>query len=127
MFKTVEVPNMITSKEANGLLLRSIPKMTSSQDNIEDAMLAFATYTRQSVQDYDISRIKKCMNVADELYSNGDAELKTLIESVYIPTLRQAISSRECAEARLLQIYIPVALYQKYVMLGYKKLIVNNE
>lgn len=112
---------MITSKEANGLLLRSIPKINAQPGNIQDSMLAFATYTRQSVQDRDISKIKKCMNVAQELYSNGDAELKTLMESVYIPTLREAVSSRDCAEARLLQIYIPVDLYRQFILQTYKQ------
>jgi hypothetical protein len=111
---------MITSKEANGLLLKSIPKIATSQNGIEDAMLAFATYTRQSAQECDINRIKKCMTVAQDLYANGDAELKTLIERVYIPALKQAIS-RDCAEARLLQIYIPVGLYQLYVMQGFSR------
>jgi len=60
------------------------------------------------------------MSVAQELYANGDAELKTLIERVYIPALKQAIN-RNCAEARLLQIYIPVGLYQLYVMQGFSR------
>lgn len=111
---------MITSKEANGLLLKSIPKIVTNEAGIENAMLAFATYTRQSAQDCDISRIKKCMSVAHELYANGDAELKTVIERVYIPALKHAVT-RDCTEARLLQIYIPVGLYQLYVMQGFSR------
>ncbi len=112
---------MITGDELFVVLSRKFPQLNMSKydGSLEETMLCFADFTRQAAHHYDTGNVKTCLNTAAQLYLSGDESVKSTIERIYIPALRNMLH-KDCSGGRLLKMHLPLSLYHLYITQAYK-------
>lgn len=101
------------------ILAQKFPAIRFNAHDVEDVVLSFALFTRQCAQECRIGALKECLDTAQELYQGGNTEIKTAIERVYMPAIKN-LMQRNSAGGKLLKIYLPFSLYHLYIAQAYK-------
>ena len=81
---------MITQYEANSLLRQEVPelnrKVYPSRESLQvyTSMNYFSNYTKHLVHEHNFNAAKRCFNLAERLFRNGDSVVRMLIENVFV-------------------------------------------
>lgn len=111
---------MIKQYEVAGLLRQEIPAMTMHLQSCKPSSEVygfindFVDYTRHAVEEHNFSVAKKCFNLADKIYCNGDSQVKVLIENSFIYSMSSFMPA-DWHERLKLRIIIPARLYSLYL------------
>lgn len=72
----------------------------------------FAELTKGFIRNGQISRAKKCLDMAELLFKNGNSETRSAIGNIYVSSVSTFMEIRNCSIAKL----FPPMLKQEYVM-----------
>ena len=80
---------VLTEKEFGDFIHAQIKEFVPSHRNLNpfQLMYQFAEFTRQSYINQGERIVKKCFDVADVIFKNGNAVVKMSVENVYVFTL----------------------------------------
>jgi hypothetical protein len=73
-------------------------------------MQAFASLTKEFMIQGNMERVKKCIQVVEELYTNGNHEVKNAISNVYLYSVTAFLEMHRYNIKKML----PVTLQQEY-------------
>lgn len=71
----------------------------------------FAEITKNLIRKGNILRVKKCLNVAEQLLVNGNAETKNVISNIYVFSVSTFMEMHNCSIANL----FPQSLRKEYI------------
>ena len=71
----------------------------------------FAEITKNLIRKGNILRVKKCLNIAEQLLVNGNAETKNLISNIYVFSVSTFMEMHNCSIANL----FPQSLRKEYI------------
>lgn len=112
---------MIRGETLTAVLSRKIPglELQHNSDNTEETMLQFADFTRHAARCFNATEVKNCLETAAHLYLTGDDTIRTTIERIYLPALRNMLC-KNSPGSRLLKTHLPLNLYHLYINQVYK-------
>lgn len=111
---------MITQYEVPIILDDELPLMkirtytTHLMVNIYRCIHDFAEYTRTAILEHHFTTVRKCFNLAEKLYSEGDKIVKMCIENIFVYFFTTFIP-HDKVERLILQSYIPDSLNAVYL------------
>jgi hypothetical protein len=112
---------MINQYEVPAYLVDELPEIAkdlkafSPTLNIFKSIQCLANYTRSKLLQHDLKAMKKCFAVADEVYVNGNALVKTAIENVFVHSLSSLMNLCANEERKQVQAVMPLHLHTAYV------------
>lgn len=71
----------------------------------------FAEITKNLIRKGNILRVKRCLNVAEQLLVNGNAETKNVISNIYVFSVSTFMEMHNCSIANL----FPQSLRKEYI------------
>lgn len=71
----------------------------------------FAEITKNLIRKGNILRVKECLNVAEQLLVNGNAETKNVISNIYVFSVSTFMEMHNCSIANL----FPQSLRKEYI------------
>ncbi|MET0463475.1 MAG: hypothetical protein ABW007_09980 [Chitinophagaceae bacterium] len=110
---------MITQYEVSSLLKSTIPPLSAktypSKISLEvyACMNYFSDYTKQAVEEHNFNLAKKCFNLAEALFRDGDKVVKMLIENVFVYGFSSMLPDTK-EERAFIRSMIPGRLYALY-------------
>lgn len=109
---------MIAQDEINGYIERSIPELSGICEqekcrNVYDIARQMIKYVNQQFINRNIKAAKKCLNLAEELYTQGNKTVKNAIENVFIYSFSHSFFHENEKKKQLLAI-LPGSLYSLY-------------
>lgn len=81
-----------------------------SNPTVYSKIQRFADITKNLIMIGNIQRAKRCLNVADEIYKNGSAEIKNAIVNIYVFSVSTFLEIHHCNIKNL----FPEALHSAY-------------
>lgn len=111
---------MITQYEVPILLDDELPSLnirtytTHLMVNVYRCIHDFAEYTRREIQEHHFVTVRKCFNLAEKLYCEGDKIVKMCIENIFVYFFTTFIPNDK-VERLILQSYIPESLNTVYL------------
>ena len=111
---------MINQYQLPALLRQEIPALSiclfSGKTHSETyAFLhSFINYTRDAVKKHNLRLAKKCFDLADRIYCNGDRLVKVLIENNFVYSISSLLPD-DASERLKVRAVIPNRLYAMYV------------
>lgn len=111
---------MITQYEVPVLLKDELPNLETKTApvhlsvNVYRSIHDFAEYTRNAVKEHHILIVKKCFNLAEKLYKQGDKIVRMCIENIYIYFFTTFMPD-DRVERFILQALIPDSLNTVYL------------
>jgi hypothetical protein len=112
---------MINQYEVPTYLVDELPEMEkelkafSPTLNIFKSIQCLANYTKNMLIQHDLKTVKKCFEVADEVYVKGNALVKTAIENVFVYSFSSLMNLCGKDEGKQLQAIMPLYLHTVYV------------
>ncbi len=87
----------------------------SAIGNIYETMSLFTAFTRKNVVDHQFFKVKKCMKLAQHIYTHGNGIVKNAVENTFIYSF--SVISQLCDKNEWEQVKatIPRDLYSLYV------------
>ena len=82
--------------------------------NVYRSVHDFAEYTREAIQEHHILIVKKCFNLAERLYNQGDKIVRMCIENIFIYFFTTFMPNDK-VERLILQSFIPEKLNTVYL------------
>lgn len=73
-------------------------------------MQRFANVTKTLIRKGNIARAKHCLNVAEELYTKGSAEIKSAVVNVYVFSVSSFLEIHNCSIGN----FFPASLKSEY-------------
>ena len=110
---------MITQYDASTILKTAIPGIAiknyppSISLEIYATMIYFTDHTKQALIEHNVEEAKKCFQLAEKLYVNGDSIVRLLIEDSFIYTVFSVIAHGS-RNMFLIKSILPVVLYEIY-------------
>ena len=111
---------MITQYEVSSLLRKELPQLATRQVCVQTSlevyvfMNSFAELTREVVKHHHFSTARKCFVIAERLFRHGDAQVKRLIENIFVFSFSSFMPKDE-EERRIVRSIIPRDLYKIYL------------
>jgi hypothetical protein len=111
---------MITQYQVPSLLKEELPYLESKTYpshiilDIYRSIHDFAEYTRKAIQEHHLLIVKKCFNLAEKLYNQGDKVVRMCIENIFIYFFTTFMPN-DRIERIILQSFIPDDLNEVYV------------
>ena len=111
---------MITQYEVSSLLERELPQLNTTRDCIQTSlqvyvfMNSFAHFTAEVVRHHELTTARKCFLIAERLFRHGDAQVKRLIENIFVFSFSSFMPESE-EERRIVKSIIPRDLYLVYL------------
>lgn len=83
---------MLTAQETAQLLVTTFPELAprisaERKHGFYQPLDQFAVYTRQALNDLQLTRLRQCFALAELLLHRGDDYLASAIETIYLPGL----------------------------------------
>ncbi|MET0638030.1 MAG: hypothetical protein ABWZ25_18515 [Chitinophagaceae bacterium] len=111
---------MITQYEVSSLLRKELPqldrKLACTPTSLEGYVFMnyFADFTKTVVNEHRFTLARKCFQIAERLFRNGDAQVRRMIENIFIFSFSSFMPvGRE--ERRTVRSIIPMDLYAVYL------------
>jgi len=109
---------MIEQKDLPAFIEQSIPELSGICENAHcknpyDIARQMIRYTADHFTSRDITGAKKCLALAEHLYSSGSKVIKNAIENVYVYSFSHSLFHEEEKRQNLLSI-LPSSLYTVY-------------
>jgi len=111
---------MINSYEVSSLLRKELPQLRNTQACVQTSlevyvfMNQFADFTGDEVRHHHFSAARKCFMIAERLFRHGDAQVKQLIENIFVFSFSTFMPQDE-QERRVVRSIIPADLYRVYL------------
>jgi hypothetical protein len=111
---------MISQYDVSRLLRKEIPSFANNfypataSTGVYAIMNYFSDYTRQMVKANEMSIARKCFQLADKLFRQGDRIVRALTENVFV----YSFSSMLCEDdekRKSIRELIPASLYSVYI------------
>ncbi len=83
--------------------------------SIYKSIQCLVNYTSRRVMQNDLEAVKKCFDVAENLYCNGNTSIRTAIEKVFVYSFSTLIIIWNKEEKMELQSLLPLHLYTAYI------------
>ncbi|WP_153798502.1 DUF7674 family protein [Foetidibacter luteolus] len=83
--------------------------------NVNSAMRILADFTSRMIKQGNYVMVRKCMRLADRMYSRGNNLVRTAVENVFVFSFSSLKLSCNRSEWRFLQARMPVTLYSLYI------------
>ena len=117
MISQYEAPRIIQSafsKELNtkNSLMHSL-NLDISLD-LYESVYNLANITKKATQVRNFTLLKKCFLIADHLYSEGDRQVKSVLENIYIYSLSGCVAADKHCSA-VYKSLLPARFYSLYV------------
>ena len=110
---------MINRVEANKYIGEALPELGDKtelipENNVNVSVQALLDYTKAKTEGYEFDLVRKCFDVAEKLYLQGDGPVKAAIENVYVYSL-DSLLCRACKYKAELMNLIPASLHGAYI------------
>lgn len=114
---------MITQYDASTMLKTAIPAIaiknypSSMSLEIYATIIYFTGHTKQALTEHNIEEVKKCFQLAEQLYINGDSIVRLLIEDSFIYSVL-SVTAHGSRNMFLIKSILPAILrkiYQKHL------------
>lgn len=86
---------------------------TQSKPNIYKQAQHFADVTKILLSNGNISRAKKCLQIAEEIFVNGTSEVKNAISNIYLYSVSSFLEIHHCNIKGLLPINLKNEYYKQ--------------
>lgn len=86
-------------------------KMKNHVKTASTRAVQFAEITKNFIRRGHIARAKKCLDMAELLFKNGNAETRSAIASVYVNSVSTFMEIRNCTVSKL----FPPMLKREYI------------
>lgn len=112
---------MLNQYEVPAYLAEKIPgmeqelKTVSPTLNIFKTIQCLASYTRKKVTQHDFTAVKKCFAIAEDVYMEGNTQVKNAIENIFVFSFSSILNLGSNEEKRQLQALMPLHLHTAYI------------
>ncbi|MEO5889490.1 MAG: hypothetical protein ABIQ31_04515 [Ferruginibacter sp.] len=112
---------MINQYEVAAYLADELPEINGNLKKITPALNVFKSiqclsdYTRNKVMQHDLRVVKKCFEIADNIYFRGNGLVRDAIENVFVYSFSSLFNLTDRKEKKELQALVPMCLYTAYV------------
>jgi len=112
---------MLNQYEVPAYLAEKIPgieqelKTVSPTLNIFKTIQCLANYTRRKVTQHDFVSVKKCFAIAEDIYVEGNTQVKNAIENIFIFSFTSILNLGSNEQKKQLQALMPLCLHTAYV------------
>ena len=117
MITQYEVPSYLT-QELPAFNFR--PQLLPLSMNIYKELQHFTEYTRQAIEGHNYGLVKRCFQLANKLYEQGDTHVRSSIENIYIFSF-SSIFPRDKVQKAILRSLIPDRLHALYINQIYQR------
>lgn len=113
--------DMLNQYEVPAMLADELPDIKDSLKtpmiigDILKTIQVFTDYTERMLQKHNIAVVAKCMSVADNIYTRGNAVVKNAIENIFVFSFSAMRSFCGKEEWKVVQAKTPVTLYSTYI------------
>lgn len=108
---------MIYCDEVKSYIDKEVPELAStvtSPCNIYQTLHLIFDFTKQKISEQNLSVVKKCFGLIEQLYKTGDTKVRHAVENVYVFALENIIYVN-CEQKRELEDMMPASLYSVYI------------
>lgn len=117
MISQFEVPRIIQSAfrkelDTKNSLMHSL-NLNISLD-LYESVHSLASITKKATQKRNFTLLKKCFLIAEHLYSEGDRQVKNVLENIYIYSLSGCVADDKHCSA-IYKSLLPARFYSLYV------------
>lgn len=93
------------------------PALKNSFDtlNVLKSIQCLVIYTKEKLIQHDMVAVKKCLAVAEYIYSRGNTQVKNAVENIFVYSVPTLLNIGSEEERKQLQSYMPLHLYTAYV------------
>lgn len=85
-------------------------KNKANSGNVYDQMQRFANITKKLIIIGNINRAKHCLQIAEDIFNSGNAEIKNVVTNVYLFSVSSFMELHHCSIKNL----FPVNLQKEY-------------
>jgi len=82
---------------------------------INQSIQTLTDNTKRMALEHDYEMVAKNMNLAQQLYQEGNALVRSAIENIFVYSFSSLMTRCNTVEWRLVQSYMPADLYQIYI------------
>jgi hypothetical protein len=110
---------MINQLEIPMFLEDAIPEITEDlkvckKDDAYKLMYTLSDFTHKNIEQHNYNVVKRCFQVADKLYTKGNAIVKNAVENVFVHTFSRILAQNN-KEKGIIAGLIPGTLYALYM------------